>query len=228
MSGFSGFPQETFAFLEGIAANNDKSWFEANRMLYERGYVEPGKAFVEAMGPRLRELSPTVQFEPRVNGSIMRVNRDTRFSRDKRPYKDHLDLMFWHGQRKGWTHPGFFIRLTAEAVWLGCGMHHFEGETLTRYRDAVVDERSGEALVAAIARIEAAGDYAIGSMARKQVPRGYDKNARRAGFLLWEGLPAMARMSVSDARAPDFSDKAFVHFRNTWPIGQWLLDEVAD
>ena len=228
MTGFTGFPQETFAFLAGIAANNDKGWFEANRTLYEAGYVAPARAFVEEMGPRLRSLSPEVQFEPKVNQSISRVNRDTRFSRDKRPYKDHLDLWFWHGERKGWTQPGFFMRVSAEAVWLGCGMHHFEDEAMTRYRDAVVDDRAGEALVRAIATVEAAGDYAVGGMARKQVPRGYDKAAPRAKFLLWESLPAMARMAPAEAQAPDFAERAFAHFRNTWPIGKWLLDEVVE
>lgn len=227
MADFTGFLQQTFAFLAGIATNNEKDWFEANRTLYEAGYVGPGKAFVEAMGPRLRALSPDVQFEPRVNGSISRINRDTRFSRDKRPYKDHLDLWFWHGDKRGWAQPGFFMRLTADAVWLGSGMHHFEGEALVRYRDAVVDTHSGEALEAAIGAVEAAGDYAIGSMARKQVPRGYDRDGPRARYLLWEGLPAMARMPADAAREADFADRAFAHFRNTWPIGQWLLDEVA-
>src|SRR5690606_3420692 len=155
---------------------NSKAWFEANRALYDEGYVGAGRAFVEALGPRLRALAPDVLYEPRVNGSILRVNRDTRFSRDKRPYKDHLDLMFWHGERRGFREPGFFIRLTATDVWLGSGMHHFTEEGLARYRDAVVDESTGTALVRAIAQVEAAGDYMIGSMPRKTVPRGYDKD----------------------------------------------------
>lgn len=228
MPAFSGFPAETFAFLAGIAEHNDKEWFSANRPLYEVGYVEPARAFVDAVGPELQAFSPGVMYEPKIGGSIMRVNRDTRFSRDKRPYKDHLDMFFWHGQRRGFTHPGFFLRLTADSVWLGAGMHHFQDETLTRYRDAVVDERSGQALVAAIAKVEAAGDYAMGSMPRKTVPRGYDKDSPYARYLLWEGLPAMAQMSPADARRPDFADRALAHFRATWPVGQWLLDEVAD
>jgi uncharacterized protein (TIGR02453 family) len=228
MSTFQGFPKETAAFLKGIAEHNDKEWFTANRSLYDVGYVDAGRAFVETIGPELQKISPSVQFEPRISGSIMRVNRDTRFSRDKRAYKDHLDLWFWHGEKKGWTHPGFFMRLTAEAVWIGAGMHHLEGDTLTRYRDAVVDDRSGEALVAAISQVEAAGDYAIGGMPRKQVPRGYDKDSPRARFLLWESLPAMGRLTVEDAQAPDFGDKALSHFRATWPIAKWLLDEVVD
>ncbi|HHY49991.1 MAG TPA: DUF2461 domain-containing protein [Alphaproteobacteria bacterium] len=221
------FPQETRSFLAGIAEHNDKAWFAANRTLYEAGYVDAGRAFVAAIGPELRAISPTVQYEARIGGSVMRVNRDTRFSRDKRTYKDHLDLLFWHGERKGWTQPGFFVRLTASDVWLGSGMHHLEGDLLTRYRNAVMDERSGEALVAAIAAVEAAGDYAIGSMPRKSVPRGYDRTSPRARYLLWEGLPAMTRMSMDDALAPGFGDLVLEHFRHTWPIGRWLMDEVT-
>lgn len=224
---FEGFPAETFAFLKGIAEHNDKEWFTANRALYDVGYVDAARSFVDALGPELRKISPTLQFEPKIGASIMRVNRDTRFSRDKRPYKDHLDLWFWHGERKGWTHPGFFMRLSAEAVWLGAGMHHFEGDLLTRYRDAVVDERAGTALEAAIAEVEAAGDYAVGGMPRKQVPRGYDKASPRVRFLLWESLPAMARMSTDEALAASFGEKALGHFRATWPVARWLLEEVV-
>lgn len=107
-------------------------------------------------------------------------------------------------------------------------MHHFEGDLLTRYRDAVMDDRSGAALEKAIADVDRAGDYAIGGMARKQVPRGYDKSSPRAKYLLWESLPAMAQMSIDDAVRPDFGEGALVHFRNTWPVGRWLLEEVVD
>lgn len=224
---FAGFPRATKSFLEGIGAHNDKEWFSANRALYDEGYVEAGCAFVEAVGPVLRTIAPAVQYEPRVGGSLMRVNRDTRFSRDRRPYKDHLDIIFWHGDRKGWTHPGFFIRLAAKDVWLGSGMHHFEGETLARYREAVVDERSGRALDAVLAKLQKAGDYAVGSMPRKTVPRGYGKDHPRASYLLWEGLPAMTQMSIDDAMQPEFATRALSHFRSTWPVGQWLLDNVS-
>lgn len=125
-------------------------------------------------------------------------------------------------------YPGFFLRLTASDVWLGAGMHHFTDDGLTRYRDAVIDDRSGRALVAAIETVEKAGDYMIGSMPRKTVPRGYDKDHPRARYLLWEGLPALTRMTIADAMKPDFAGRALAHFRNTWPVGQWLMDSVVD
>jgi uncharacterized protein (TIGR02453 family) len=220
-------PKETFAFLAGLAGSNEKAWFDVHRADYDRDYIATGRALVESLGPSLREISPTLQFEPKVNGSLSRINRDIRFSRDKRPYKDHLDVFFWHGDRKGFEQPGFFLRISADAVWLGSGMHHFADDGLARFREAVVHDRSGKALEAAIAKVEASGDYAIGSMPRKTVPRGYEKAHPRAKYLLWEGLPAMARMTPEEAQAPDFIAVALGHFRNTWPIGRWLMDEVA-
>jgi len=227
MTEFTGFPAETFAFLAGIAANNDKGWFEANRGLYEAGYVEAGRAFVSAMGPRLAALSPTVRFEPKVNGSISRVNRDIRFSKDKRPYKDHLDLWFWHGDRRGWDCPGFWFRLTAETVYLGTGMHGLEKERLDSFRHAVVLPRSGKALVAAVEAVRAAGPYEIGEKTRKVPPRGFETEPDRAEFLLYEGLTAGTQMPASAARAADFLDVCYKHFAATWPVGKWLLDEIA-
>lgn len=91
----TGFPAETLAFLRGLAENNTKAWFEAHRADYQAHYVEPALAFVAALGPRLQQIAPGAQFEPRINGSLFRINRDVRFSADKSPYKHHIDLWFW-------------------------------------------------------------------------------------------------------------------------------------
>ena len=76
---FSSFPQATLDFLRGIATDNSREWFEAHRGDYEASYVEPARRFVETVGPRLKEISPGVRFEPKINGSISRINRDVRF-----------------------------------------------------------------------------------------------------------------------------------------------------
>lgn len=225
-AGFSHFPPETETFLRGIAANNDKGWFEAHRGLYEAGYVEAGRAFVEAIGPRLEQISPQVRYEARTNGSMMRINRDVRFSKDKRPYKDHLDLWFWHGDRKGWDMPGFYLRITPDLAMLGSGMHALQGPMLDRFRDAVADAARGERLRAVIGAVSAAG-YEVGGATRKTVPRGFDRDHPRATLLLHEGLYAGLELPAAEALEPGFADRAVAHFRATWPIGQWLLDEVA-
>ena len=223
---FAGFPAETFALLEGMAAHNDKAWFEANRDLYEAGYIEPGRAFVETVGPKLEKISPGVQYVPKVNGSLSRINRDIRFAKDKRPYKTHLDLWFWHGERRGWETPGFYFRLTADQVWIGVGMHQMPKDMLARYRDAVVDPRAGKALAAAVSEVEAAG-YAIGAATRKQVPRGYPADHPLVRYLMLDGLNAGIELLAAAAKRDDFADICVGHFKACWPVGKWTLDEVV-
>jgi uncharacterized protein (TIGR02453 family) len=223
---FSGFPKETFAFLEGISAHNEKAWFEAHRELYEIGFVAPARAFVDALGPRLKKISPGVQFEAKVNGSLGRINRDIRFSKDKRPYKDHLDLWFWHGDRKGWACPGFWFRLTAKEVYLGVGMHHFEKDELDSFRNSVIHPRSGKALLAAVKAVEKKG-YEVGGKSRKIPPKGFATDADRAQYLLFEGLHAGITMPPQAAVEVNFAEVCAKHYAAVWPIGKWLLDEVA-
>jgi uncharacterized protein (TIGR02453 family) len=219
------YPPETLRFLAGLAQDNSRAWFEAHRDLYEAGYLAAGAAFVGAMGPRLREISPGVQWEPKVGGSLMRIFRDTRFSKDKRPYKDHLDHWFWHGARKGWDAPGFYMRITPERIWIGAGMHHFDRPVADRYRAAVVDPVAGRALEAAVAAARDAG-LAVGEATRKRVPAGFDARHERAGFLLHDSLYANAEWPAEAATQPGFEDRAFAAFRAGWPVGQWLLDWV--
>ncbi len=155
-----------------------RPWFDANRPLYEAGYVEPGKAFVAELGDRSsRQLSPEVQFEPKVNGSISRINRDIRFSKDKRPYKEHLGLWFWHGDKRGWDQPGFWFRLTAEARSISApACTRCEKEQLERFRQSIIHPRSGKALLAAVAEVKAKGEYEIGEKTRKlHAPRLRDR-----------------------------------------------------
>jgi uncharacterized protein (TIGR02453 family) len=227
-SSFAGFPAATFTFLRGVAANNNKAWFDAHRTDYEAGYVEPAKAFVAALGPRLAKISPTVKYEPRVNGSLFRINRDVRFAKDKSPYQTKLDLWFWHGDERGWTAPGFFLRIGPEKLGMGVGMHNFAKPQLDAFRRAALDPRSGKTLEKAIAKVKGAGPYSVHGASRKTIPRGFDANHERAGFLLHEGLwTDLEPASVAEAKRPEFVKFCADHFAAMWPVGRWLLDEVA-
>ncbi len=224
MSGFT-FPAETFAFIEGIGAHNDKAWFEANRALYDKGYVEAGKAFVAEMGPKLRTISPAVQFDPRVNGSIGRVNRDIRFSKDKRPYKQHLGIWFWHGDRKAWDKPGFWFSIEPTGVYIGVGMYGFQGEALDEFRQSVIHPRSGKALLTAVEAVRSAGPYEIGGKTRKRLPKGFTTDEDRSEYLLYEGLYTSLELPLDTARTAGLTGLCVEHYRNCWPINKWLLDE---
>ena len=222
---FEGFPKGTFDFLRGIAKHNEKAWLDAHREDYERFYVAPARLLVEELGPRLKKsLSKGLSFDPRVNGSLFRIQRDTRFAKDKTPYKTHLDLWLWEGQKRGWDTPGFFFRMFPDRLMIGCGIHGFEKVMLAKYRDAVIDPRRGAALEKAIDAVRASdAAYEIGGATRAKVPRGFDAEHPRASLLLHEGLWAGLEGPVpKEARSAAFVDWLVAHAERFAPIHRWL------
>jgi uncharacterized protein (TIGR02453 family) len=218
---FEGFDPGLLAFLRELREHNDREWFHAHRDDYEELLLEPARDFVVALGEELRPDVPEIGADPRVNGSIFRIARDTRFARDKRPYKDHLDLWFWVGERK--RRPGFWFRLTPEELLLGGGMHHFEPAQLERYRTAVVDDRRGGALRDEAERLRAAG-YELGGRRYKRAPRGFDAPEDRAELLLHEGVFGWVELSpvpdeVFTAGFPGFCAQ---RYRPLAALVEWL------
>ena len=130
--GFEGFGPGLLDFLRGLREHNSREWFQAHYGEYQRFLVEPAREFVAAIGNDLTRLGEDVHAEPRVGGSILRINRDTRFAKDKTPYKSHLDLWFWQGHGASRERPGYFIRLAPERLTLGAGMHVLPDRALLR------------------------------------------------------------------------------------------------
>ena len=225
---FAGFPKQATRFLSGLRDNNDKAWFEAHRPDYEQALLVPAVGFIEALAPRLRKLDPELQAEPRVNGSILRINRDVRFSKDKSPYKDHLDLWFWTGDRKGWDSSGFFFRLAPDRLLLGAGMHQFAAVVLPRYRAAVLDTRRGTALAAIVGRLRKAG-YVVGTESYKRMPPGVPADHPRAALLRHGGLSAAWEGRLPrELGTPAFVPFAAKHFAALAPLHRWLRSLGGD
>jgi uncharacterized protein (TIGR02453 family) len=219
------FPAETLEFMTDLRAHNDKAWFDANRARYEADYVEPAKEFIEVIGPRLNELVPGIRAEPRVGGSIFRINRDIRFSSDKRPYKDHLDFWFWEGDRKAAV-SGLFLRVWPDGVVIGSGAHGFDKHQLTTYRDAVADATAGAELATIVGDLEAAG-HKVGGETYKRVPRGYSADGVGERLLRHSALYAHVELPAKTATSAKFVDTALGHWRALSSVHRWLVANVA-
>lgn len=222
---FCGFPAETVKFLKGLSKNNSKLWFDAHRGDYDDYWVAPAKAFVVAAGEALQELAP-VEVQPRVNGSIFRINRDVRFSADKTPYKDHLDFWFWEGERKTAV-SGFFLRVAPAGVGIGVGAHGFDKDRLAAYRAAVADTKSGKSLQAAVAQVEKA-KFEVQGEHYKGLPRGFDTDDDFIGHMLRHNA---LWASEDDAAPKVLNSKRFVNWAiNRWskmePLHRWLVDTI--
>lgn len=229
-STFQGFPQEAIDFLAGLAANNNKEWFEAHKQMYQTHIVAHAPAFVAALGERLKRISPGIEYDTRTNGSgsMMRIYRDTRFSQDKTPYKDHVAFAFWEGRQKKMENPGFGFQFGVEGGGLYAGMWGFSPEMLTAYRNAVIDESHGAALTAAIDAVRKAGNYPVQGEHYKRVPAGFPADHPRADLLKYNGLHVFAPpIPPAVVASPQLVDVCFEHFRNMAPVQQWLVRLVG-
>lgn len=221
---YSGFPASTLKLVRGLERNNTKAWFEKNRALYDEGYVEAGKAFVSAVEPKLHKIAPEVECQPKINGSIFRINRDVRFSKDKRPYKPHVDFWFWEGARKGAV-SGFFFRVAPKEVIVGVGAHGFAKEQLAAFRSAVSDPASGKALAALAKKLTKAG-YTLEGESYKRTPKGFDDEGPAAAFLRFGALHASVKLPVKVASSGAVLTEAMKHWRKLSPLHAWLVEHV--
>ena len=223
---FTGFPKEGLHFLEELAANNNKAWFDAHKKDYIKLVRDPAVELVVALGERLQSISPHIIYDPRTNGSgsLLRVNRDVRFSEDKSPYKTKVAMMFWQGAGKKMEHPGFGMQIETTGAGLMAGQFNFSKPMLQAYREAVVDDTLGVALVEAVDSVCAAGDYEVKGEHYKRVPRGFSEEHERADWLRYAGLWASSpQIDVETLSSSEFVNVAFDHFRKMAPIQQWLV-----
>jgi uncharacterized protein (TIGR02453 family) len=225
-SEFVGFSKGLINFLKGLERNNSKAWFDAHRDAYDEFYLEPAKAFASALAPALKKLDPQIRCEPRVNGAIMRINRDTRFSKDKTPYKTGMHFRLPCGDGKGGA--GFYLRIAARSVGIAGGAWAFDPKMMARYRKAVVDPKQGKAFRAAIDKVRKAGPYELSEPEYKRVPKGFDPEHPNAELLRYKSFFASIELGLPK----EFFSKQAVpfvvgHFKRVQPVQSWLAKVVG-
>ena len=188
---FDGFPKQTVPFLKSLKANNKKEWFEAHRDDYDSYFVKPAMDLIEALAPIAESLDPPHQAVPKVNKSLRRVHRDTRFSKDKTPYNPAIHIVFWtgdHPNRSAGTH----LVLSDHHFGFGAGHWAFAGDGLDRYRAAVQNKADLDSLNKALASAATVG-CELGEPELKKVPRGFEAEGEVAELLRRKGLVVMSR-----------------------------------
>jgi uncharacterized protein (TIGR02453 family) len=139
MTTFDRFQPTLFQFLEQLADNNNRPWFQENKERYESEVLQPAMAFIRAFQPRLKAISPCfVASDRRVGGSLMRVYRDTRFFKGE-PFKTNVGIQFRHEQGRDIHAPGFYVHIAPGECFLCAGLWRPEREPLGRIRQAIVE-----------------------------------------------------------------------------------------
>ncbi|MGI9667658.1 MAG: DUF2461 domain-containing protein [Acidimicrobiia bacterium] len=137
----SYFSPAVFAFLKEVEANNNKQWWDANKDRYIEVIREPAKEFIADFGPRLQAISEHFVADTRTNGgSLMRPYRDTRFSKDKTPYKSNVGIQFRHELGKDVHAPGFYVHIAPGDCWAGVGLWRPEAKVARKIRDRIYED----------------------------------------------------------------------------------------
>ncbi len=184
---FQGFKQEALDFLDEIAVNNTKIWFEDNRHRWEKLILEPNKAYVQEMGEHLIALAPFIKAEPKSAGSLFRIYRDTRFSKDKTPIKTKIGIIFWQGTGHRMQSPCFYMQYKSHEVYIATGIRTLKTPLLKKYREYIKIERHAKALHEILENLKEKG-ITINEAHYKRVPSGFDKENTYAYLSQYNGL----------------------------------------
>jgi uncharacterized protein (TIGR02453 family) len=221
------FDPELFEFLVDLKQHNDREWFTANKARYEAHVLEPALAFIEDFAPRLEQLSPHFRADPRKSGgSLFRIYRDTRFSKDKTPYKTNTGMHFRHARAKDAHAPGFYLHLAPGQVFGGGGIWHPDTPTATKIRQAIVNHPDRWRAATREPPFSEVLDIGGHDNALKRVPSGFDPEHEFADDLRRRDYFGWAELSQADATTPGFLDRYTEICAAAIPLVTFICDAV--
>lgn len=221
----SSFSPALFTFLRDLKENNDRDWFKANKARYDEAVLEPALAFIEDFEPYLHAISPRFRADARpVGGSLFRIHRDTRFSKDKSPYKTHIGIHFRHELAKSAHAPGFYLHLEPRQTFLGAGIWRPEAEPLTKIRTAIAEDPDGWMRTT---RAKPFADlYGLGGDSLKRAPAGFDPHHPLVDELKRKDFIAMRSLTDKAACSRGFLEETADTFAAAGPLVHFLCDAI--
>ena len=138
------FTPATFKFLNQLATHNEREWFNANKARFIADVQEPALQFIADFAPKLAGISEHLVADDRPQGgSLFRIYRDTRFAKDKTPYKTHVAMRFGHEAGLGVHAPGLYLHIEPGASYAGAGLWRPEAALARTIREAIVADPEG-------------------------------------------------------------------------------------
>ena len=226
MSRYARFEERTINFLRELEANNNREWFKENKSRYEDDVLDVALRFIQSMQDPLEELAPHFTAVPtRIGGSLMRVYRDTRFSKNKLPYKTNIGIQFRHERAKDVHSPGYYLHIAPDEVFVGVGMWRPDSEPLRQIRDRIA-ARSGE-WQRATGSAAFKRHFSLGGEMLKRPPRGFDAEHPLIDDIKRKSFIAVKEMTIADCLKPQFQRSVETSFRQATPFMEFLCAAVG-
>lgn len=224
-SRYATFTPATVKFLAELSDNNNRDWFNENKTRYEEEVLDVALRFIQSMQDPLADFAPHFTAIPkRMGGSLMRVYRDTRFSKNKTPYKTNVGIQFRHEQARDVHAPGYYLHIDPDQVFLGAGMWRPAADALRGIRERIAVKP---------AEWQRARDdqgfqrhFHLGGESLTRPPRGFDKEHPQIDDIKRKDFIAVKNLALGDATSPRFQQKVETAFKAATPYMQFLCKAV--
>jgi len=221
---FNGFTKEGTTFLKNLEKNNSKVWFENHRHIWEKTILAPNKAFIEDMGDTLQILVPTIKALPKVSGSLFKIYRDVRFSKNKTAMKDKIGLMFWQGLGHRMQSSSFYMHYTKEKYFVAAGIRGFKTPLLKTYRNYIKYEKHRESLHHILQELECKG-YKYTQEKYKRVPKDFVGDESYLYLTKFDSLFSYIEYDLDDVfYTVELLDKLFTIYDDMKDLQQWVYE----
>lgn len=223
---FPGFRPVALAFLRQLQAHNTRPWFEAHRDAYEQEIRAPMALLVEEIDARLGAAAPELTGSPKRN--IYRIHRDTRFSKDKAPYKTNAACWWGHrdaarrGEDGAHAGAGLYFELNPAGSYVAGGTWMPARHTLAAVRDAIVDDQDGFEATMATPAFRRTWKRLDEEAMLTRLPRGFAAGHPAERWLRYQSFTATAPLTRRDVLSRDLPDLLMRHFASLFPLVRWL------
>lgn len=210
------FNQKIFTFLKELANNNNKDWFTINKQRYENDVKEPMLQFITDLAPKLSKIDKHYVADPKPSGgSLFRIYRDVRFSKDKSPYKTHLGAHFRHKSGDSASSLGFYLHIEPSACIAGGGIWHPDPQALKKIRNYLASHPAEWKKVRA-AQLKISGNSLV------KAPQGFDPEHPFIEDIKRKDFFVMFKLSNKDVSSDTFLERYLEICKQCLPLMRFL------
>jgi uncharacterized protein (TIGR02453 family) len=223
-SRFPGFPPEALQFLRDLARHNNRDWFQARKPVFEEQVKRPMRQLVEALNAELGRFAPEYVTDP--DKAIYRIYRDTRFSKDKTPYKEHIAASFFRQGTGPHKHGGYYLQVSHKEAAVGGGVYMPEPDVLLAIREHIAQHHHElRKILSAAAVRRLLGELQGDRLTR--VPKGFCADHPAADLLRFKYFVLYVELAPGLATTPALFTEVVQRFRAMKPFLDFLAAPSA-
>jgi uncharacterized protein (TIGR02453 family) len=216
--------QDALDFLAELELNNDREWFAANKKRYEASLKQPLERLAGELIERMKAFDPAIEMTPKQ--AVFRIHRDTRFSKDKRPYKTNAGLHVNSGGRSPSAIPGLYLHVEPRCLGLASGYYMMEPAQVAAVRRHLVANADEFARRLAEPAFVAAFKTVAGEQ-NKVLPPEFKDAAKAQPLIANKQFYYWAEHDPAEALRDDLPDFAMRHIEACWPMNRFLAGAFA-